>query len=108
MRVSISMQVHLGLLATGLAVAGAAVGGVYLAGAPLSTGIIVYSVLLGLVAVFVPVWILSGSLGRPLELLHQAVAATRRDGDLTREVTAPPASPIAPLATACWPPSTLS
>ncbi|MCX8085755.1 MAG: hypothetical protein N3C63_02510 [Rhodocyclaceae bacterium] len=96
----ISGESRLGLLATGLTVAGAAVGGVYFAGAPISAGIVAYYVLLGLVAVFVPVWLLSGSLGRPLELLRQSISATRRDGDLTREVVLPDATPIAPLASA--------
>ncbi|MCX8018781.1 MAG: methyl-accepting chemotaxis protein, partial [Rhodocyclaceae bacterium] len=97
---SISVPARLGLAVAALLVAAAGLGGVYLAGATPSAATIVFYLLLGLLAVFAPSLILAGRLSRLLEPLRASIAATRRDGDLTRAADSPPASPIAPLATA--------
>ena len=96
----VSIQTRLAQGAAGLLVTGAGIGGVHLAGAEASAGIVVFYLVWGMLAVFAAGPILAGNLKRPLAALHESIATTRQDGDLTRSVAAPPGSPIAPVAKA--------
>jgi len=82
-----------GLVATGVA-------GVVLSGSVPSTAAILLFVAAGLVVAVLPGLIVAGSLYHPLQRLHDAIAQSASDGDLSRRVEAPTGSAVAPVAAA--------
>jgi methyl-accepting chemotaxis protein len=97
---NISFQARLIHGVAGLVVAGAGVGGVYLAGATPTWGILIFYAVLGLGVVLVPSLMVSSLLARPLEIMREAISATRSDGDLTRRVEVSSGSGIGVAASA--------